>query len=324
MRFLILNFYESPENYHLERVLSSILLNTNNSFLIIHNFQNDYSKLSTTNEINRFYFNKLGDININFDLIISIDFPWKRDKSYLFYLNLLNRFKTTKKIIISNHLCPDPGQSAFIDDSRKYGFLNLFKNLYILEYDDKRIWPNGANIKKRRFAIDTDYYTPLKIKKRFDIVLFGSKSREFYWIEAFIEKYSIAIITSSNLNFKKNITLFKLEENIFNIRKIINESKIMAIPIKEDEKNPACGNTATFLAMSCGIVPLIRNTPYMRKYIDDGKTGFLYNDKNDFNEKLKMLLNTNFEKLSIHTRDAAIKNASLKSIISEIISKEVR
>ena len=324
MSFLILNFNESPENYHFERILSEVLHTSKRSFLIIHNFKHDYSKLSKTPEINRFRFDRIGKIKDDFEMMISIDFPWKRDRSYLFYLKILNTLKHTKKILIANHLCPDPGQSSFIDDAKKYGFLDLFEKLYILDYDDKKLWKTRTQIEKRRFAIDTDYYTPLNIPKRFHIVILGSKSRDLSWIESFSNRYSIAIITLSDYEPKKNITTFKLGENIFNIKRIVNESKIMAVPIREDEKNPACGNSAAFIAMACGVVPLVRNTPYMRKYIEDGETGFLYDDMEIFKEKLMMLLEKDLKKISKQARDAAVRNLSLRDLITDILSKEVR
>lgn len=324
MRFLILNFCESPENYHLERTLASTLSKQKRIFYIIHNFKSSYLPLSSTPERNRFRFDKTPHIFPPFELIISIDFPWKRDKAYLFYLKLLERFKETKKIIIANHLCPDPGQSAFLDDAKRYGLLSFFNSLYILEYDDERLWPKGIKIKKRRFAIDTDYYRPIKTKKIYDIVLFGAKSREFSWVDEFAKKYSIAIITSINHKPTDGITFFKLEENLFNIRTIINQSRIMAIPIKEDEPNPACGNTAAFMAMACSVVPLVRDTPYMRGYIKEGKTGFLYRDREEFKSKLEALLKRDLREFAKATRDAALKNASLRKVVEEILSKEVR
>lgn len=325
MSFIILNFYESPENYHLEKALVCYFNKKKYDSLVIHNFNYDYGKFLGKCGKNRFHFK-------NFDLkkikdhlmLISIDFPWIRDKSYLFYLSLLKKIKS-KKIIIANHLCPDPGQSCFIDDAKKYGFISFFSSVYILEYDDFKLWPKGAIIKKRSFAIDTDYYKPLLKPKKFDILCFGTKSREIEWVYSLKDSFSIAILTSKK-NTKNEKVFFEIEKNLFNMRDLINQSYLTAIPIRENEKNEACGNTGVFLSLACGVPVLVRETNYMKRFIVEGNNGFLYKDKNEFSKKLSNILKDKRKliKMREKAREAALKFASLNNIVETIISKEVK
>lgn len=322
MRFVILNFYESPENFYLENSIISYLNKKGYDFLIIHNFTCNYTKLTKSKIKNRFHFKYFNIDKIKDpSMLISIDFPWKRDSSYLFFLSTLRKIKS-KKIMIANHLCPDPGQSCFIDDAKKYNLMNFFKSLYILEYDDPKLWPFGSEIKKRNFAIDTDYYKPLDIKKNTDILCFGTKSRNFEWFNVFKEKYSISILTSIKSKKEKGYNFFEIERNLFKIRDLINQSYIAAIPIKE-EKNEACGNTAVFLSLACGVPVLIRDTKYMRRFIREGVNGFLYKNKEEFIEKLSKILKYKDELLKMRkiARQTALNFASLKKVVKDIFSK---
>ncbi len=328
MSILILNFSECPENYHFETVISQILSKLNISFSVIHSFKHDYSALSDGRIHNRVHVSKISLENLlktPFILLISIDFPWKRDKSYLAYLRIIKNIKS-KKIIIANHLCPDPGQSAFIDDLRKTVISNLFKTIYIFEYDDKRIWPFPPSIiKMRKFGIDTDYYKPLNSEKKYDILCFGSKSRNFNILQRLSQTFHIAALTNSKIEIQ-GLTTINLNENIFKIREIINSTKLVVAPVNDNEINPACGNTALFLAMACGVGAVVRETDYMKKYVRDQINSFLYKTEEEFYKKIILALNNpqKLKQISQNARKTAEKHASLKKIIKCILEKEVR
>ncbi|MGC8867117.1 MAG: glycosyltransferase [Elusimicrobiales bacterium] len=328
MNILILNFNECPENYHLEAVFSEILLKVDIPFYTIHSFNHDYSHLSEGRIKKRQHISRVSLKNLfkqGFNLLISIDFPWKRNRNYLAYIKIIKEIKC-KKIIIANHLCPDPGQSAFIDDSKERGLLNLFQTLYILEYDDDKLWPaKSVIIKKRKFAVDTDYYRPINVGKKYDILCFGSKSRAFDMLQELSYKYSVAVLTSLSIKIP-NLIIMKFNENLFKVRDIINSSRLVVAPVNESEINPACGNTALFLAMACGIPAVVRATNYMKRYVKDGVNSFLYKTPNDFLKKVISAFEKTekLEVISKNARETAIEDASMKKIIKYILEEEIK
>jgi len=91
MKLLLLNFYESTENFHLEESFIRVLDKLNFRIDIIHNFENDYDFLKTA-KFDKGFKKYFSDIDINslkgYDGVISIDIPWHKDKSMVFISKL--------------------------------------------------------------------------------------------------------------------------------------------------------------------------------------------------------------------------------------------
>lgn len=328
MKILILNFAEDPKNYHIENNIFKKAKQKNMDAFSIHNFNFDYSPLAIFKKVKRYHYSKIKIeevVRFKPDVVISIDYPWERDRAYLYFIELIKKLERAKKIIIATTLCPMPNQSAFIDDAREKQLLKLFKVLYIYEYDDINLWPSGCVIKKTDFYIDTIYYRPLRTKKTHDIFCFGSKSRVYSVFYDISKKAKILLLTQDKtIEKRKNIDVINFFENIFIIRNCLNRSFLTAIPIKDDEVNPACGNTAMFLSLACGVPVFIKDTDYTRKHIKEGVNGFLYKNLKDFNEKIYKIIEdkNRLLKMKNSCRKTAEK-ASMERFIERIFKEEI-
>lgn len=331
MKVLILNFNESPENYHMEMALSRACLNKKINFLTIHSFKHDYSALATSKELerNRTHYLKIQK-NPECDLIISIDFPWKTDKSSLYYARVVKKHEI-RKIMIMNHLIPMPKDSSFYDKVSKTDFFKLFDYSYIFRFEDPKNYPPSGPILKRDYHIDTEYYKPEKnfekASQGIKIFTAGSKGRDFdNLLKALDKDIKLIAVSNSQIPQKENIFFFKLNQNLFNLKKLISEANFTAIPISDNEKNETAGMAIAFMSMAMGKPVLIKNTRWMRKYIKDGVNGFFYSKTAEIKEKINLIIaNTNkLYGMGKKARETVVKKASLDSFAYSVLEKNLK
>ncbi len=331
MNVMILNFNESPENYHLEMALTRVLIKKGYSFLKIHNYKHNYSKLSTlpNPEINRINWKEFDIKSYDSDILISIDFPWKIDSSSVFYLNLIKKIKKPE-IMITNHLLPVKGQSDFYDTIINTNFFKLFEKTYIFEFEDESLWPEKINtVIKRKYYIDSEYYKPVKTEKKAKkITIFsaGAKGRDYNsLIYACGENVNLKILTNVNIKPSPNVEIFRPGANLFNFKKIISQSDFTVIPISDNELNQTAGLAMAFISMAMAKPVLIRRTTYTEKYIKDSENGFLYNSISELKSHIKRIINQK-EKLHIIGRNARKtieEKASLDSFAQMVIEENI-
>lgn len=329
MKVLILNFYESPENYHLEISFIRNAIKKNISIKTIHNFKHDYSKLSTITNINKFRTHYL-DININkleYDIVFSIDFPWKMDKSAIYYLKMIKETKS-KKVMITNHLLPKFGHSKFYDKVFKTNFFTVFEKTYIFDFEDENNYPKCNNVIKRKYYIDSNYYKPFNNnhKKNLfpNIFSAGSKGRDYkIFIDCVSNKANLFIVTNKKMELNekyKNVYFIDFNSNMFNLKKIISECDFTVLPISDEEKNKTAGIAIAFMSMAMAKPVLIRRTEFIEKYIKDGKNGFLYNKISELKNKIdKIFKIKNLYNIGIKARKTIEQKASLDNFVSNVI-----
>lgn len=326
MDILILNFHEAPENYHLEQTIVKNALKFNHSIEVIHNFKNDYSKLDTSTPYKRRHFKSITVLK-KYDCIISIDLPWNLTQDSVFYLKVLKQ-KNAKKLLVTNHLLPLKGESKFYDYANDKGLLNLFKYIYIYDFEDAANYPNVNRNKiiKRKYYIDTDYYRPSNTaekNKKFTIFFAGVKGRNYEkLIKSITGNMNLLIITNSNIKSSKpNVKILNFNKNIFNLKHYLSKSTLTILPVDEEELNPTAGIAIAFMSMAMGKPAVIRKNDYLSQYIKHEYNGFFYKKLSELLELLKYIYQ-NRDKLKLigqNARKTVIQKASLNKFTREIL-----
>ncbi len=293
MKILLVNFAECPENLHFEQAFVRALNNCKGARLdIIHDFQFPYSfieKLSPPGGLRVKYSAQAGlkrELSGRYDMLVVLDFP-KRKACAAPFLRLLRDLPCAKKVFIANHLIPMPGQNPTADIAGKLGLFSVLDTAYILEFDDPHLWTrlgfSGGRILKRGYAVDCAYYTPEEVRPAGSVFSAGSAGRDFSGLARAVKKtglalniFSDAAVPAFTSDPRTPASVFPLAKNLHNLRAAVREASAVVIPIADGHVNEAAGNSIAFIAMACGRPVIIKKTPYMERFIQDGENGFLY------------------------------------------------
>lgn len=339
MRLLFLNFYEGPENFHFEQAF----IRTANSMPglkldIVHAFREDLSPLATAfnKKGGRKNFRELKGLRLGeYDAVFSLDFPWKKDAACAFWLKALKTGK--KKIFIANHLLPQDEHAPFFVWLKEKEIFRLFDAAYFYAFDHPSNFPalrKGA-VRYRTYYIDTVYYSPEKIQRTPETVIFsaGSKERAFESINSLLrENPGVRMKMISNSDFKpakkysSRFTLLNLNKNIFRLKSELASSDLVLVPIKDGGKNQTAGMAIAFMGMSMGKPVIVKSRSWMKDYVEHGKNGFFYlsSSKIPLAVKNAIKIRSQWEKIGTAARRTMLRKASLDSFARKLIRSAVK
>jgi len=341
MKILLLNFYESPENFHFEQ---AFIRNINKTPLVslhvVHNFRNDYDFLRTA-EVRNGWRKKYTEIPAarvrDYDLVISIDAPWRRDAGAVFYAAVLKAARCGKTLAF-NHLLPEKGHSPFYDLLKKRRFFKVFNRVYFLEFEDPSNFPElkAGAARLRNYCVDTVYYDgPVRAAKPGDgIVIFtaGSKGRNFdVLFEAVKESdVELSVISNSRIRIparlRGRVKSRDLNGNLDRIRSEIRGCSFVIVPVANEVINPTAGMAVAFMAMSARKPVIIRSTDWMDKYIRHKQNGYLYRDFSA--ASIRELINgviadkSDWRRIGAAARKTILKRASLDALAGRILKNK--
>jgi len=345
MKILLVNFLECPENLHFEQAFIRALKKCPRAGLdIIHDFRFPYDfieKLPPPGGRRMKYAGlealQLG-LRSSYDLLVTLDFP-KRKACAAPFLRLLRDLPCGKKIFIANHLIPMPGHNATADIAGKLGLLSVFDHAYILEFDDPSLWARLGlrkdKVLKRGYAVDCRYYSPSKIPPGNIVFSAGSTGRDYSGLARAVRDAGLSLKIFANAevpplaaDLRASTSVLPLAGNLHNLRQAVRSAKAVVVPIVDAHLNEAAGNSIAFIAMACGKPVIIKRTPYLERFIKDGKNGFFYGklSEREISRQLKRALSLGpaaSGRFAASARAAILKKASLDAFTTAFAEKFV-
>ncbi len=326
---LLANFHESPENLHFELALVRAVRKIKGLCLdIIHDFESDYGfigkslppggkrlKYSGPGSLDRLHRPDRG-------LVLLLDFP-KRARCAPGFIRLARGVPAKKKIFLANHLIPMPGQNLAADLARRLKLLSAVDAGFMLEADDRRLWAgmgiSGARLLERGYASDCAYYSPVKEKPGDYVFSAGSAGRDFGALAEGVKRAGLALKVLSDSrpeNLPSEVEFLSLSKNLDKLRAFASASRAVAVPVRDTYLNESAGNSIVFLAMALGRPVLTKSTPYMRRFIKDGKNGFFYKTLSPASialglRRIQALSPAALKKLGAAARRTVLRKASL-------------
>lgn len=291
-RVLLVNFAECPENLHLEQAFIAAAARSRGVRLdVLHDQDFHYSFIPQPANRRGFRRRFQGDagskplLRARYDALIALDFP-KRRRCAPFFCRLFAEGAAKRKYFLANHLAPSPGHNFTADLFRRAKLLSRAATTWILEYDDPPLWAEfgapAAAVIRRPYCVDTGYYTPAR---RFPpggyLFTGGSAGREFSALAAAASACGLPLKVRSDMPRPAGPPLPGVSWEPFspNLNTLVDALRGCAaavMPVSDGFINEAAGNSIAFMAMACGRPVLVRDTSYMRRYIEDGVNGFLY------------------------------------------------
>lgn len=291
MKILFANFAECPENLHFETAfIRAVGGRKGVSLDIIHDFRFPYSfieRLRLPGGGRRVRHASLAcakkELRGPYDLLVLLDFP-KRKTCAAAFLWLLKDPGFARKIFIANHLLPMPGHNPTADIARKLGLLRTLDRAFILEFDDRDLWERTglekAKIFKRPYGVDCRYYSPGRAAAAGGYIFSaGSAGRDFGTLSRAVKKTGLALKIFSDAGpacAGPGAEVLPFAKNLHNLKSAVLGARAVALPIADAHINEAAGNSIAFIAMALGRPVITKRTRYMERFIEDGKTGFLY------------------------------------------------
>lgn len=290
-RILFANFAECPENLHFETAFIRALGKKKGVLLdIIHDFRFPYSfieKLPLPDGGRRIRRSSLAcakkELRGPRDLLVLLDFPKRRSCAAIF-LWLLTDPGFRRKIFIANHLLPMPGHNPTADITRKLGLLRALDQAFILEFDDRDLWERTGlekgRIFKRPYGVDCRYYSPGRADAAGDYIFSaGSAGRNFKALSRAAGGTGLPLKIFSDAGpapADSGTEVLPFAKNLHNLKSAMLGARAVALPITDAHLNEAAGNSIAFIAMALGRPIITKRTRYMERFVEDGKTGFLY------------------------------------------------
>lgn len=336
MKILFANFAECPENLHFETAfIRAVARRKGVSLDIIHDFRSPYSfieKLRPPGGGRRIRHSSLAgakrDLRGPYDLLVLLDFP-KRKSCAAAFLWLLKDPGFRRKIFAANHLLPMSGHNPTADIAGKLGLLRALDQAFILEFDDRDLWERTglerARIFKRPYGVDCRYYSPGRAAPAGDYVFSaGSAGRDFRTLSRAAGRTGLQLRIFSDAGPSgagPGAEVLPFAKNLHNLKAAVLGARAVALPIADAHINEAAGNSIAFIAMALGKPVITKRTRYMERFIEDGKTGFLYDKLTApaLAEQLRRALSLRpsaLKKLARAARALILKKASLDAFAS--------
>ncbi|MDD5209709.1 MAG: glycosyltransferase [Elusimicrobiales bacterium] len=340
-KILLANFAECPENLHFERAFVRALGKTGKISLdIVHDFDYHYDFLGALPPRvgKRFKYAGLEALKKAaagpYDLIVLLDFP-KRARCAPAFLWLAREAAAGKKVFIANHLIPMPGHNFTADLARRLKALALVDSGYMLESDDWGLWADAGleepRLLKRGYAVDCEYYRRQPGALGTYVFSAGSAGREFSALAGAAKNTGLGLKIFSDAKAQKlprGVEFLPLAKNLHNLRSAAAGAKAVVIPVRDGYLNEAAGNSIAFLSMALGRPVLARRTPYMERFIKDGKNGFFYDKLSPRSlaaglARIKALTPAALKKLGAAARATILQKASLDRFCAAFIKKTI-
>lgn len=341
-RILLANFHESPENLHFELAFIRAVRKIKGLALdIIHDFESDYGFIgkSVPPGGERLKYSGLESLGracrAGCGLLVLLDFP-KRDRCAPAFIRLAHKFPAGKKLFVANHLIPMPGQNLTADLARRLKALSGVDAGFMLEADDRRLWAemglSGGRLLTRGYATDCAYYSPVKAPPGDYVFSAGSAGRDFSALAAGVKRAGLGLKVFSDSKPKKlpaGIEFLPLSRNLSNLKSAAASSRAVVIPVTDSYLNESAGNSIVFLGMALGRPVLTKRTPYMKRFIQDGRNGFFYTSLSPASiaralARILALAPAELKKLTAAARRTILQKASLDNFCSGFLRKFIK
>lgn len=341
-RILLANFHESPENLHFELAFIRAVRKIKGLALdIIHDFESDYRFIgeSVPPGGKRLKYSGLESLGracrAGCGLLVLLDFP-KRDRCAPAFIRLARELPAGKKLFVANHLIPMPGQNLTADLARRLKALSGVDAGFMLEADDRRLWAemglSGGRLLARGYATDCAYYSPVKAPPGDYVFSAGSAGRDFGALASGVKRAGLSLKVFSDSKPKKlpaGIEFLPLSKNLSNLKSAAASSRAVVIPVTDSYLNESAGNSIVFLGMALGRPVLTKRTPYMKRFIQDGKNGFFYTTLSPASiaralVRILALSPAELKKLGAAARRTILHKASLDNFCSGFLRKFIK
>ncbi len=341
-RVLLANFAECPENLHFERAFVRAFAKSRKLSLdIVHDFDYHYDFIGSLPPPGgkRFKYSGLEALKRAargpYDLLVLLDFP-KRARCAPAFLWLAREARAAKKIFIANHLIPLAGHNFTADLARRFKVLGGMDRGFMLEFDDSSLWAGmglgGTRLLKRGYASDCEYYSPLRSAAGDYVFSAGSAGREFSALAAGVKRTGLALkIFSDNrpAGLPRGAQFLPLARNLHNLKSAAAGALAVVIPLRDGHKNEGAGNSIAFLSMALGRPVLVKHTPYMERFIKDGRNGFFYDSLSPASveaglRRIMALSPAALKKLGAAARRVILRQASLDRFCAEFLRRFVK
>ncbi|MDT8286688.1 MAG: hypothetical protein RQ748_06220 [Elusimicrobiales bacterium] len=339
-RILLVNFAECPENLHLEQALVAAAGKSRGVRLdVLHDQDFHYSFIPQPPNPRGFRLRCPGEqaarklLSPGYDALVAVDFPKRRRCAPLF-CRLFASPGIKDKYFLANHLCPSPDHNFTSDLFRRARLLSRARLTWVLEYDDPPLWAElGARaetVVRRPYCVDTAYYTPGRgVPAAGYVFSAGSAGRDFEALSAAAAACGLTLSVRSDMPRPKSFgrpgdSWLSFSPNLNTVVDAIRGSALVALPVADKFINEAAGNSIAFMGMACGRPVLVRDTPYMRRYIKDGSNGFLYGklDAGVLTAVMKRALSRRpaaLKALGLRARKTMLERASLSALAASVL-----
>lgn len=340
-KILLVNFHESPENFHFEQALIRAARKTKGLALdIIHDFESAYGFIGGAappggKRLKYSGLKSLGACGAGCGLMIILDFP-KRDRCAPAFIRLARELPARKKVFLANHLIPMPGQNLTADLARRLKALSGVDAGFMLEADDKRLWTemglSGARLLTRGYASDCAYYSPATVKPGSYIFSAGSAGRDFGALAEGAKRAGFGLKIFSDSKPGKpleGVEFLTLSKNLQNLKAAAAAALAVVVPVSDSYLNESAGNSIVFLGMALGRPVLTRRTPYMKRFIQDGKNGFFYTSLSPASiaeglRRIIALSPAELKKLGAAARRTILRKASLDRFCLQFLTRFIK
>lgn len=344
-----MNFAECPENLHFELAFGRAMRKKKADMDIVHDFRFPYSFIKSGpppgdgRRVRCLSLEGLKtDLRGSYDLLVVLDFAKRRSCAAPF-LWLLKGSSCRKRIFIANHLIPMPGHNPTADLVRKLGLMRGFDRVYMLGSDDRTLWEKmgagPAALRSRGYAVDCSHYRPAAIPgnargPRGYVFAAGSAGRNFSALAKAVKGTGLGLkvfsdgkIPALSPELAAFTEFLPLSKNLHALRGAIRGAAVVAVPVTDEHRNEAAGDTMAFLAMACGRPVVMRRTRYTERFIRDGVNGFLYTDLSprSLRRQLDRALSLSpaaSRRLGKAARAAVLRKASLQAFAAGLLKHE--
>jgi glycosyltransferase involved in cell wall biosynthesis len=147
----------------------------------------------------------------------------------------------------------------------------------------------------------------------------GSAGRDFSGLALAVKRSGLALKIFSDARLppfgaavKDSVEVFPFSKNLHNLKSAVLASRLVALPIADSHINEAAGNSIAFIAMALGKPVITKRTPYMERFIKDGKTGFFYGKLSTSDLALQLARALSFKPAALKELGRAARSVILK------------
>lgn len=294
-RLLLVNLEDCPENMHFQQAALRAARKLGIALDVAHGFEFHYGFMSpeenrtgvtspvfTSRQAKEFVAGKV------YEAAVFLDLPLRADRAEP-YISLLLSGGIKRKRFVANHLAPMPGQSRTAGIMTKKDLFRFFEQAAIFSFDSDLLWLElgvpAEIIARRDYYLDCKYYAPGRTHSQGGYIFAaGSAGRSFAELFGALSLLprSVRLKVSTNAptavpeELRQRVDVLDFNSNIHRLKELVFHSSLAVAPVKEGHINPTAGLPTALMGMALKRPVLCRETAWMRKYVAQGRTGFLY------------------------------------------------
>ncbi len=294
-RFLLVNLEECPENMHFQQAALRAAFKLGSVLDVASGFEYRYDFLSPEKNrggVTASVFSPAQAASLTagkrYDAVIFLDLPLRSNKAET-YISLLLTVAAKRRLFVANHLAPLRGQSRAAEIMARKGLFRFFEQVSVFSFDSEALWTDfgvhASSIARREYCLDCKYYSPgRKVPSGGYIFAAGTAGRSFDELLGALSlipgDLRLKVATNAMLSvpekLAERVEVLDFNSNIHRIKELVFNADLSVAPVKDGHINPTAGMPTMFMAMALKRPVLCRGTEWMGRYIEHGRTGFLY------------------------------------------------